>query len=167
MTYGKKTINNGWFQKMLMTSVAMVSCPSSCFGFFFVCLCQFFCSVTNVFFFQQAKSFILWLFYGRSQFFSLWSYRRYCRGDESEGKGRKKEMNGDVKTEEITTVRLNPYLLQGQQVLPNCKPISDGRQDTWHLSLTQPYQIGSRHSASNRLRRWKRWCQSWSWHWCI
>ena len=29
-------------------------------------------------------------------------------------------------TEEITTFPLYPYLLQGQQALPNCKPISAG-----------------------------------------
>ena len=30
-------------------------------------------------------------------------------------------------TEEITTFPLYPYLLRGQQALPNCKPISVGR----------------------------------------
>ena len=48
-------------------------------------------------------------------------------------------MNGGVETEEITTFPLNPYLLQGQQALPNCNPISVGcPQDTQHLHLTQP-----------------------------
>ena len=35
-------------------TVAAASCLSSCFSFF-VCLCQFFCSVACVFFFQQAR----------------------------------------------------------------------------------------------------------------
>ena len=52
---GKKTTNNGWFLKLLITSIAAVSCPHSYFSFFFVCLCQFFSSVTSVFFFQQAR----------------------------------------------------------------------------------------------------------------
>ena len=36
-------------------------------------------------------------------------------------------MNESEKTEEIKTFPLYPYLLQGQQALPNCKPISDER----------------------------------------
>ena len=52
-------------------------------------------------------------------------------------------------TEEITTFPLYSYLLQGQQTLPNCKPISVGppppppppppvTKATGHLRLTQP-----------------------------
>ena len=49
------------------------------------------------------------------------------RGDEREGQGRKKKMNErEKKTEEIKTFPLYPYLLQGQQALPNCKPVSVG-----------------------------------------
>ena len=36
-------------------------------------------------------------------------------------------MNESEDTEEIKTFFLYPYLLQGQQALPNCKPISVGR----------------------------------------
>ena len=35
-------------------------------------------------------------------------------------------MNESEGTEEIKTYPLYPYLLQGQQALPNCKPISFG-----------------------------------------
>ena len=43
-------------------------------------------------------------------------------------------MNQSEYTEEIKTFPLNPHLLQGQQALHNCKPISV-MQDTWHLCL--------------------------------
>ena len=36
-------------------------------------------------------------------------------------------MNKSEETEEIKTFPLCPYLLQGQQALPNCKPVSTGR----------------------------------------
>ena len=39
---------------------------------------------------------------------------------------RKRKMNESGETEEIKTFPLYPYLLQGQKVLPNCKPISVG-----------------------------------------
>ena len=35
-------------------------------------------------------------------------------------------MNESEETVEIKTVPLYPYLLQGEQALPNCKPISVG-----------------------------------------
>ena len=41
-------------------------------------------------------------------------------------KGERKTNESD-RTEEIKTFPLYPYLLQGQQALPNCKPISAGR----------------------------------------
>ena len=41
-----------------------------------------------------------------------------------EKEGRKREMKESEGTEEITTFPLYPYLLQGQQALPNYKPIS-------------------------------------------
>ena len=53
--------------------------------------------------------------------------RRDSREDEREGYGRKREMKESEGTEEITTFPLYPYLLQGQQALPSCKPISVGR----------------------------------------
>ena len=37
-----------------------------------------------------------------------------------------RKMNESEGTEEIKTFPLYPYLLQGQQALPNCKPISIG-----------------------------------------
>ena len=43
-----------------------------------------------------------------------------------EGKGRNRKMKESEGTEEITTLSLYPYLLQGQQALPNCKPVSVG-----------------------------------------
>ena len=52
--------------------------------------------------------------------------RRNSREDESERQGRKKKMNASVETEEIT-FPFYPYLLQGQQALPNCMPISVAR----------------------------------------
>ena len=56
--------------------------------------------------------------------------------DEREGQVRKREMNESEETEEIKTFPLYPYLLQGQQVLPNYKHLSVGRlgdttQDTF------------------------------------
>ena len=38
-----------------------------------------------------------------------------------------RKMNESERTEEIKTFPIYPYLLQGQQALPNCKPISVGR----------------------------------------
>ena len=52
--------------------------------------------------------------------------KRESRGDERVGQGRKREMNESQGTEEITTLPLYPYLLQGQQALANCLPISVG-----------------------------------------
>ena len=53
--------------------------------------------------------------------------KRDSRRDEREGQGRKMSRNVSEETEEIKTFPLYPYLLQGQQALPNCKPISVGR----------------------------------------
>ena len=60
--------------------------------------------------------------------------RRDSRRDERERQGRKRNRNEreeteEIKseeTEEIKTFPLYTYLLQGQQTLPNCKPISVG-----------------------------------------
>ena len=54
--------------------------------------------------------------------------RRDSRGNEREGQGRKRKMNESEEAEEIKTFTLNPYLLQGQQALSNCKPVSVGRK---------------------------------------
>ena len=63
--------------------------------------------------------------------------KRDSRRDEREEQGRKRNRNESEETEEIKTFPLYPYLLQGQQALPNCKPVSAGRpgnaQDTQHL----------------------------------
>ena len=48
------------------------------------------------------------------------------RGDETEGQGRRRKMNDTEETEEIKTFLLYPYLLQGEQALPNCNSISIG-----------------------------------------
>ena len=50
--------------------------------------------------------------------------RRDSRGDEREEQERKRNRNESEETEEIKTFPLYPYLLQGYQALPNCKPIS-------------------------------------------
>ena len=55
------------------------------------------------------------------------SDRRDSRRDEREGQGRKRNRNESEETEEIKTSPPYPYPLQGQQALPNCKPISAGR----------------------------------------
>ena len=56
-----------------------------------------------------------------------------------------RKMNESEETEEIKTFPLNPYLLQGQQALPNCKPLSverpgDVRYTTPLLHPTTPWQ---------------------------
>ena len=48
------------------------------------------------------------------------------RRDEREGQGRKTNRNESEETKEIKAFPLDPYLLQGQQALPNCKPVSAG-----------------------------------------
>ena len=50
--------------------------------------------------------------------------KRDSSKDGREGQGRKKNWNESEETEEIKTSPLYPYLLQGKQALPNCKPIS-------------------------------------------
>ena len=51
-------------------------------------------------------------------------YRRDSRRDEREEHERKRNRNDSEETEEIKTFPLYLYLLQGQQALSNCKPIS-------------------------------------------
>ena len=53
--------------------------------------------------------------------------RKDSREDEKEGQGKKRNRNESEETEAIKTFPLDPYLLQGYQALPNCKPISFGR----------------------------------------
>ena len=53
--------------------------------------------------------------------------RRDSRVDEREGQGRKRNRNESEENEEIKTLTLYPYLLQGQQALPNCKLLSVAR----------------------------------------
>ena len=47
--------------------------------------------------------------------------------NERKEQGRKRNMNESEETEEMKTSPLYPYLLQGLQALPNCKPVSVGR----------------------------------------
>ena len=42
-------------------------------------------------------------------------------------RGERGKMNESEEKEELKTSPLYPYLLQGQQALPNCKPLSVGR----------------------------------------
>ena len=56
--------------------------------------------------------------------------RRDSSGDDRKGQGRQRNRNECEETEDIKTFPLYPYLLQGEQALPNCKPISVGRPAT-------------------------------------
>ena len=48
-------------------------------------------------------------------------------------------MNESEGTEEIKTFPLYPYLLQGQQALPNCKPISVGHSGDVRHTTSLPH----------------------------
>ena len=65
--------------------------------------------------------------------------RRDSRGDERGGQGRKRNTNKSEETEGIKIFPLYPYLLQGQQALPNCKPISVGRSSDVKYMTTAPH----------------------------
>ena len=65
--------------------------------------------------------------------------RRASRGDERERQGRNRNRNESEETEEIKTFPLYPYLLQGQQALPNCKPISVGRASDVRCTTPLPH----------------------------
>ena len=65
--------------------------------------------------------------------------RRDSRGDERERQGRKGEMKEGEGTEGIASFPLYPYLLQGQQALPNCKPISIRRPGDKSYRTPSPY----------------------------
>ena len=64
--------------------------------------------------------------------------------DEREGQVRKREMNESEETEGIKTFHLYPYLLQGQQALPNTKHLSVW-MPRWHKTPlphpTTPIQV--------------------------
>ena len=49
-------------------------------------------------------------------------------------------MNKSEETEEIKTFPLYPYLLQGQQALPNCKQISAGHTGDLRYTTPLPHQ---------------------------
>ena len=61
------------------------------------------------------------------------------RGDERQEQGRKTEMKESEGTEEIT-FPLYPFLLLGQQALPNCKPISVERPSDKSYRTPLPQQ---------------------------
>ena len=50
-------------------------------------------------------------------------------------------MNESEETEEIKTFPLYPYLLQGWQALPTCKPISVGRPGDARYMTPLPHPI--------------------------
>ena len=62
--------------------------------------------------------------------------KRDSRGEEREGQERKRKMN---ESEEIKTIPSYPYLLQGQQALPSCQQISDGRPSDAKYTTPLPY----------------------------
>ena len=55
-------------------------------------------------------------------------------------RGGKRKMNESEETEEIKTFPLYPYLLQGQRVLPNLKPVSVGRPGDVRYKTPLPHQ---------------------------
>ena len=64
--------------------------------------------------------------------------RRDSKGDERQGQGRKKNRNESEETDELKTFPLYHYLLQGQQALPNCKPVSVGHPSDVRFDLCDP-----------------------------
>ena len=69
--------------------------------------------------------------------------KRDSKGVEREGQGRKRKMNESEETKEIKTFPLYPYLLQGQQALPNCKQIADGRPSDARYTTPLPHPTTS------------------------
>ena len=65
--------------------------------------------------------------------------KRDNTGNEREGQGRKRKMNESEEIEEIKTFLLYPYRLQGQQALPNCKPISVGHPGNARYTTPLPH----------------------------
>ena len=65
--------------------------------------------------------------------------RRDSRGDERERQGKMRKINESEEIKEIENFPLYPYLLQVQQALPNCKPISDGRPDDVRYTTHLPH----------------------------
>ena len=67
--------------------------------------------------------------------------RRDSRGEKREGQGRKRNRHESGETEAIKTFPLYPYLLQGWQALPNCKPISFGRPSDVRYTTPSPHPL--------------------------
>ena len=68
--------------------------------------------------------------------------KRDSRRDEREEQGRKRNSNESEETEETKIYPLHPYLLQREQALPNCKPISVGRPGDVRYTTPSHHQHG-------------------------
>ena len=84
--------------------------------------------------------------------------RRESRGDEREGQGRKRNRNESEETEEIKTFPLYPYPLQGQQALPNCKPVSVGRPSDVRYTAPSHHPTTPRISTNPASSNWRFLC---------
>ena len=73
------------------------------------------------------------------------SDRRDSRRDEREGQNESEE------TEEIKIFPTYPYLLQGYQALPNCKPISVGRPGDVRYTTPPLIQEGQLSVSGERM----------------
>ena len=62
-------------------------------------------------------------------------------------------MNESEEKEEIKTFPLYPHLLQGQQALPNCKPISVGRPSEKKKKISDPANTQRRYNVAATSRR--------------
>ena len=78
--------------------------------------------------------------------------KRDSKGDDWEGQGERK-MNKSEGTEDIPPPY--PYLLQGQQALPNCKPISVGRPTD--VRYTPPSHHPTTPPAMDKEQQLKKW----------
>ena len=78
--------------------------------------------------------------------------KRDSRGDEREGQGWKRKRD---EREEIKTFPLYPYLLQGEQALPNYKPISVGHPSDVRYTTPSPHLttpgFSLKHSKADNL----------------
>ena len=77
--------------------------------------------------------------------------RRDSRGDVREKQRRERSGNESEETEETKTSPLYPYLLQGLQALPSCKPISVGRPGD--VRYTTPSHHPTTHSPDELFAR--------------
>ena len=59
-------------------------------------------------------------------------------------------MKESEETEEIKTSPLYPYLLQGQQALPNCKPVSVGPSNDARYMTPLPHPITPHYQSDDR-----------------